>query len=118
MSRIYVAGRQSGKTTKLIQESAKTGAIIVVANYTMGRHVELMAERLKLKIPTPITVTNYIRILARGGNGKTQKYLVDELQMMLHQMNVEMATLSYDSIETLQHDGFHTKVSFTDEVEK
>ena len=54
------------------------------------------------KIPVPITVTNYIRLLASGGLGKSQKYLVDELQMMLSAMNVEAATVDCDCIEVLR----------------
>lgn len=119
MSIVYVANRQSGKTTTLIRESARTGAIIVVANYKMAQYVEVMARQLNLEIPTPITVGYYITLLSRGGlNTKSQKYLIDELQMMLHQMNVEIATLSCDSVDVLQKDGFSPKVSFVDEVNK
>lgn len=39
--KICVAGRQTGKTTMLVKESAKTGAIIVVANYKMCCHVRI-----------------------------------------------------------------------------
>lgn len=53
----------------------------------------MAAAQMGKKIPVPITVTNYIRLLASGGLGKSQKYLVDELQMMLEQMNVEAATV-------------------------
>ena len=80
MSTIYIGERQSGKTTMLIEMSEKTGA----------------------KIPVPITVTNYIRLLANGGLGKSEKYLVDELQMMLSAMNVEAATVDCDCIEVLR----------------
>lgn len=52
--------------------------------------------------PIPITVTNYIRLLASGGLGKSEKYLVDELQMMLSAMNVEAATVNCDCIEVLR----------------
>ena len=86
MSTIYIGERQSGKTTMLIEMSEKTGATIVVGK----------------KIPVPITVTNYIRLLASGGLGKSEKYLVDELQMMLSAMNVEAATVDCDCIEVLR----------------
>lgn len=86
MSTIYIGERQSGKTTMLIEMSEKT-----VATYQMGK-----------KIPVPITVTNYICLLASGGLGKSEKYLVDELQMMLSAMNVEAATVDCDCIEVLR----------------
>lgn len=99
--KIYASERQSGKTTMLVKQSAKTGAIIVVASYPMGRHIELLAHDLGLDIPAPITVSNYIKILANGGLGRTQKYLVDELQMMLNQMNVETATVDVNCVDQI-----------------
>lgn len=102
MSTIYVGERQSGKTTMLIEMSEKTGAAIVVATYPMAKYIQLLATQMGKKIPVPITVTNYIRLLASGGLGKSQKYLVDELQMMLSAMNVEAATVDCDCIEVLR----------------
>lgn len=80
----------------------KTGATIVVATYAMVKYIQLLAAQMGKKIPVPITVTNYIRLLASGGLGKSQKYLVDELQMMLSAMNVEVATVDRDCIEVLR----------------
>ncbi len=97
--KIYIGERQSGKTTLLIEESAKTQVTVVVANYSMCNYIQLQAETMGLKIPPPITVTNYIRLLTNGGLGKTQKYLVDELQMMLSAMNIKVATVDCDCIQ-------------------
>ena len=102
MSTIYIGERQSGKTTMLIEMSEKTGATIVVATYPMANYIQLLAAQIGKKIPVPITVTNYIRLLASGGLGKSEKYLVDELQMMLSAMNVEAATVDCDCIEVLR----------------
>lgn len=117
---IYVGCRQSGKTTMLVQESARTGAIIVVPTYQMCCHVVIVAEKLGLKIPDPITVGNYIRILARNGLGQTQKYLVDELQMMLSQMGVETATVDGGAIANLCPyyipNGYSTRQLISDEI--
>lgn len=96
MSTIYIGERQSGKTTMLIEMSEKTGATIVVATYQMAKYIQLLAAQMGKKIPVPITVTNYIRLLASGGLGKSEKYLVDELQMMLS------ATVDCDCIEVLR----------------
>ena len=100
---IIISERQYGKTTNLVKRSAETGAIIVVPNHVMGTHVEVVAHELGLKIPRPITVTEYIRRLAFGGMGRTQKYLVDELQMVLEAMNVEEAMVDIDSAYLLQY---------------
>ena len=52
---IYISGRQFGKTTMLIKESARTGATIAVANYQMVQHVLNMAAWMELDIPQPVT---------------------------------------------------------------
>lgn len=71
-------------------------------DYPMAKYIQLLAAQMGKKIPVPITVTNYIRLLASGGLGKSEKYLVDELQMMLSAMNVEAATVDCDCIEILR----------------
>lgn len=48
--KIYSAERGTGKTTTLIKESAKTGAIIVVASYPMANYIIGLAKRLDLDI--------------------------------------------------------------------
>lgn len=90
---VYVAGRQTGKTVFLIQQSADTGAVIVAPTCEMVRYIDRMARDLGLKIPPPITVADWIRGMARQHEVHDKTYLVDELQMMLHQLNVEAATL-------------------------
>lgn len=86
MSTIYVGERQSGKTTMLIEMSEKTGATIVVATYQMSKYIQMIAAQMGKKITVPIS----------------EKYLVDELQMMLSAMNVEAATVDCDCIEILR----------------
>lgn len=99
---IYIGERQSGKTTMLIEMSEKTGATIVAPNYPMANYIQLLAAKMGKKIPVPITVTNYIRLLASGGLGHSQKYLIDELQAVLSVMNVEVATADRSHIEFLR----------------
>lgn len=53
---IYVSGRQSGKTTFLIRQSADTGAVIVAPTCQMARYIDSMARDLGLQIPPPVTV--------------------------------------------------------------
>lgn len=112
MSTIYIGERQSGKTTMLIEMSEKTGATIVVATYPMAKYIQLLAAQMGKKIPVPITVTNYIRLLASGGLGKSEKYLVDELQMMLSAMNIEAATVDCVCIEVLRGQRKEMNVEF------
>ena len=102
MSTIYIGERQSGKTTMLIEMSEKTGATSVVATYPMAKYIQVLAAQMGKKIPVTSTVTNYNRHLASGGLGKSEKYLVDELQMMHSAMNGEAATVNCDCIEVLR----------------
>ena len=89
----FIAGRQTGKSVFLIQLSAKTGAGIVAPTCEMARYIDCMARDLRLQIPPPITVADWIRGLVRQREGHDKTYLVDELLMILHQLNVEAATL-------------------------
>mgnify|MGYP006972172465 FL=1 len=102
--KIYSAERGVGKTTALIKESAKTGAIIVVASYRSVNHTVGLAKRLGLDIPKPITVTNYLERLVYRGLSSEQKYLIDELQTMLRKMNVVTATVDVNCIESIGED--------------
>ena len=115
---IYISGRQFGKTTMLIQESAQTGATIAVATYPMARHVEFLARKLNLKIPTPVT---YAEIFRNYRENKNKRYLVDELQMMLSQLNIDICTLDCDPVRYLNHwsypNGYSPKNVTLDEQE-
>ena len=95
---IYISGRQFGKTTMLIKESARTGATIAVATYQMVEYVQGMAALMDLKIPEPVT---YPEVFKTYRENKTKRYLVDELQMMLSQLNVDTATVDYEPIRYL-----------------
>ena len=96
---IYISGRQCGKTTMLIKESARTGATIAVATYEMAQHVVVQARLLGLEIPQPVT---YADIFRNFRANKTKRYLVDELQMMLSQLNIDIATLDSNPVRYLK----------------
>ena len=113
---IYISGRQFGKTTMLIKESARTGATIAVATYQMAMHVKSLARRLGLDIPEPVT---YYQIFHSYRENEKKRYLVDELQMMLSQLNVDIATVDLDPIRYLNHwkypDGYRPRLIMHDE---
>ena len=96
---IYMGKRQSGKTTMLIERSEKSGAIIIAPTYPMADHLRLLAAQMGKKIPTPITISNYIQM---HGLIDTNKYLIDELQSVLSIMNIEAATVDCDCVEALR----------------
>lgn len=103
---IYSKTRNSGKTTMLIEMSAKTGAIIVAPTYVMANYILGLANKLNLKIPEPISVREYVRRLSLDGMPSEQKYLIDELQLALMIMNVQAATIDrlyvHDDFEALK----------------
>lgn len=97
--KLYAAKRQEGKTTMLIKESAQTGAIIVTTTKIMARYVKEFAKEQDLSIPDPISIDQYIQILAQGGPPySNQKYLLDDLQTILIRLGVETATIDENTI--------------------
>lgn len=91
---VYIADRQTGKTTTLVKISAETGETIVVPTYHMIKEVENIAKELGLEIPKPIDTSQFTRELHSFAN---KRYLVDELQTVLSLMGIESATLDIDS---------------------
>lgn len=91
---VYIADRQTGKTTTLVKMSAETGAIIVVPTYHMIKEVENIAKELGLEIPKPIDTSQFMRELHGFAN---KRYLVDELQTVLGLMGIEAAMLDVNS---------------------
>ena len=90
---IRVGERQSGKTTGLIKQSALTKAIIVAPTLTMARYTKEIATEMNLDIPTPISVYEFIKCKYISCLRDTDRYLIDELQSVLHIMNVDTATV-------------------------
>lgn len=91
MPTIYSGGRQNGKTTLLIMQSAQTGAVIVAPTRAMAQHVYYLAREMELKIPKPITV---YELLINTMYRDKKHYLIDELQAILQQLNVDGATIN------------------------
>lgn len=119
MTDIYISGRQFGKTTKLIKESARTGATIAVATYSMVNYTMGLAKKLGLEIPQPVT---YAEVFRTFRENRTTRYLVDELQKMLDQLNIDICTVDLEPIHYLNHwkypDGYSSKMMILDELTK
>lgn len=60
IEKLILGDRQSGKTTELIKESARTGAYIVVSCRKEAHNVFGSAKELGLNIPFPLTVAEVI----------------------------------------------------------
>lgn len=97
MARIYSGKRQSGKTTKLIKESAATGAVIVAPTKFNAEYIKTIALKMQLYIPEPISIETFIKEqFLHTSDGK--HYLIDELQAVLHHLKIDAATADEDSI--------------------
>lgn len=91
MITVYMGGRQSGKTTSLIKESARTRAVIAVPTHHMAMYVQYIAGELGLDIPAPVT---YDKLFQNCKTDRSTRYLVDEVQALLHHMNVDALTMN------------------------
>lgn len=91
MVTIYSAGRQTGKTTMLVRRSAKTGCPIAVATPSMIQNIKYIAKWLDLEIPEPVLFNT---VMANRHVVKDKPYLADELQMLLDQLNIDIATVN------------------------
>lgn len=76
--------RASGKTTLLIEESAKTGRPIIEPNTASARYVEEQAKEMGLNIPEPISATSWNGGYYRGSNfNRIDGFLIDEVDSVL-----------------------------------
>lgn len=85
--KLITGPRCSGKTTALIEESARTGIPIISPTRAMAEYVRRMAEDYGLDIPAPVSIGEVVK-----QGGKQGKYLVDELGLCLSVLGVEVVT--------------------------
>lgn len=89
--KIITGPRGSGKTTRLIEMSARTGYTIVEPNAWMVDVVKRLAKEKRMKIPEPIAIT---QITTYGGrrcvlDGR-HKVLIDELDSCLQMLGLDV----------------------------
>lgn len=80
--KIILGGRASGKTTKLIQESAETGRRILTHNKQSAREIWWQAQSLGYDIPIPLSVMDLQRIETKA-EIKKQGILIDDIETTL-----------------------------------
>jgi hypothetical protein len=82
--KILVSGRGGGKTTKLIDESANTGAYIVTLNRQRANQIQDEARAHGLSIPLPISFDEFLH---RQYYGKGIKgFLIDDAEQVLYRL--------------------------------
>ncbi len=80
--KIIARGKQSGKTTELVKESARTGRYILVFSNSHAKIISSIAKNLGLNIPYPVTVDE-IRNVGKCSSIVRDGLLVDEAIMVL-----------------------------------
>ena len=85
---IVVGDRQSGKTTRLIKESSRTGAYILVANYRRADALASLARELNVNIPFPVTLEEWIRSPMRFEGSEIGKkgLLIDDIDGVIAEL--------------------------------
>ena len=83
--RVIEMARATGKTTKLIEISAKSGAIIICRTHYEVDAIQAVAKHMNLKIPTPISYKEILegRHLSLG---TMQKFLVDDVDLFIERI--------------------------------
>lgn len=101
MMRIITAPRCSGKTTALMEESARTGIPIIAPSMGMANHISMLAKEQGLNIPEPTSINKVVNRGERPG-----KYLIDELEMCLRQLGIDpVAATMWDGSDAKARDG-------------
>lgn len=113
IEKLILGDRQSGKTTELIKESARTGAYIVVSCRKEAHNVFGSAKELGLNIPFPLTVAEVIYespssyIFQKG-------ILIDNLERILcrlfNHITINAATVDCTALDVGVMDNFGSRM--------
>lgn len=113
IEKLIFGDRQSGKTTELIKESARTGAYIVVSCRDEAHNVFRSAKELGLDILFPLTVTDIISeypssyILQKG-------ILIDNLEEIISRLfnyiTINAATVDCTALDVGVMDNFGSRM--------
>lgn len=82
--KLITGPRYTGKTTTLMEESAKTGIPIIAPSMGMANYISTLAKEQGLEIPEPTSIN---KVVNRGG--RPGQYLIDELEMCLRQLGID-----------------------------
>ena len=108
MTDIYIGGRGSGKTTRMIEECSKNkGSVIVCPSLHDADYVAHMAEELGIDIPKPISFAMFCNI-RNHRIGAYTGYFFDRLDAAL-QMTAGFAKIHSATFE-------ETPVTFLEDI--
>lgn len=96
-TKVILQDRGTGKTTRAIQESAKTGRYILVPRESMAHHVFQKSKEMGLEIPFPITLADIHRRDSISNVIANHGIIIDEGLMVLKKLlniPIHMITMS------------------------
>lgn len=100
-----ISGRQTGKTTKLIQLSSKTGGTIITFNKDTARYASLKAKEMGLVIPDPVDINTLMSTTYQNSaSGKMSNVIVDDADMVLKVMLEKFNVNSISAISMCNND--------------
>ena len=105
--KLTMGGRGSGKTAKLIKQSAETGIYILVKDRKRAGELFQYAKELKYIIPFPITVEEWVRSDTRfiGSCIRRDGIYVDDMEDILREflrgLEIHEATLTTNENEVV-----------------
>lgn len=104
-----IGGRQTGKTTCLIEMSNETGYPILTATQRMAQSIELMARRMNVHIPPVLSITEMPR---KGTIMRGERVLVDDLGIVAeHIIGAEVVAASIDGVALVKAQPSSTDLS-------
>ena len=85
--KITIGERCSGKTTRLIERSAREQLYILVSNERKAKFIFNTAKKMGLVIPYPVTVSQYLYdIKFRGSSIRRDGLLIDDAESVLWEL--------------------------------
>lgn len=91
-----IGGRQTGKTTCLIEMSNETGYPILTATCGMAKSIELQALKMNVQIPPVLSISS---MLLNGSIMRCERVLVDELGLVVERLiGAEVVSASIDGV--------------------
>ena len=91
-----IGGRQTGKTTCLIEMSNETGYPILTATRVMADNIELMARKMNVQIPPVLSLSG---MPLTGSLVRGERVIVDEVGLLIECITgAEVVAASIDGV--------------------
>lgn len=115
MTKVTIGKRGTGKTTKLIQRSAREGSYILTSTVFRAQAIWDTAREMGLNIPYPVTLHEYLHSNKfRSSTIPRKGILIDDVDAVVGALFAgipihEMTMTDFGNIERLSLDGADTR---------